>query len=169
MSRFEPLREGKEAAVNPRKILGPVLILPLLFAACSADYGRLVTLSKEGSEAVRQKLLDHRQDFDVRYQPSAVVFEPTGDDLTLLTGSGWQTVTGPDAWQWQLVRSPSLEDNPRVVWANYPLTGLREIRSPADQVYGYIIHQIRDLVSVRVVDVRTMRLYYQRARFGAGP
>jgi hypothetical protein len=48
------------------------------------------------------------------------------------------------------------------------MTGVREIWGPDNQLYGYIIHQQADLVNVRLVEENTLRLWYDRARFGTG-
>lgn len=55
------------------------------------------------------------------------------------------------------------------MWSDYAATRVREIRSLDNQLlFGYVIHQQGDLVSARPVDENTMRLFYNRARFG-GP
>ena len=40
------------------------------------------------------------------------------------------------------------------------------LEPPDNQFNGYILHQQRDLVSVKLVDENTLRLWYARARFG---
>lgn len=54
-------------------------------------------------------------------------------------------------------------------WADYSMTSIREIWSPDNRFYGYIMHQTRDGISAKVIDASTMRIYYHRARYGAGP
>ena len=69
----------------------------------------------------------------------------------------------------EIVRTNTTKDgNVDPLWANYPMTGIREIWSPDNQFYGYIMHQTQDGVSARVVDANTMRVYYHRAQYG-GP
>jgi hypothetical protein len=60
------------------------------------------------------------------------------------------------------------DGNVSPMWANYSMTGVREIWGPDNQLYGFILHQQRDLVSVKLVDENTLRLWYNRANFGSG-
>ena len=55
------------------------------------------------------------------------------------------------------------------VAAYYDMTGVREIWGPDDQLYGFIIHQQMGVVNAELVDVNTLRLWYNRPRREGGP
>ena len=54
------------------------------------------------------------------------------------------------------------------VWANYSMTGVREIWGHDNMFYGYVIHQQNDLVNATVVDENTVQLWHRYGQFG-GP
>ena len=96
------------------------------------------------------------------------VFELFSGDINSLVGRNWGTVRDQETWT-RIVKANTTSDcDIAPLWANYSMTGVREIWSPDNQLYGYVMHQNRDGVSVVVVDENTMRLHYHRARFG-GP
>jgi hypothetical protein len=68
-----------------------------------------------------------------------------------------------------LVKANTTDQNEiRPKWANYPMTRVREIWGPDNQLYGYIIHQKGDSVSVKLVDENNLRLWYSNRRSGGG-
>jgi hypothetical protein len=49
------------------------------------------------------------------------------------------------------------------------MTGVREIWGPDNQLYGFIITQEMDTVSIKLVDDNTLRLWYLRYIRRGGP
>jgi len=47
-----------------------------------------------------------------------------------------------------------------------PMTGVREIWGPDNQLYGFIVHQQMDIVNAELVEKDTMRLWINHARRG---
>ena len=115
------------------------------------------------------KLIANWSDYTIWYQSAVIVFDPNDDDKILLVGNGWGTVKDQEMWS-EIVKTSTTSDgdvDPR--WADYAMTGIRENWSPDNQFYGYIMHQTQDGVSAKVMDAKTMRIFYHRARYGAGP
>ena len=153
------------------KILRYIVIASLtigLIMGCVENYGKLKTQSKSESKITQQELIDNWSDYTIWIASAAVIFDPKNDNRTILA-EGWGTVNDQEAWT-EIVKANTTSDgkvNP--VWADYEMTRVREIWGPDNQFYGYMIHQQRDLVNVMLVKENTLRLYYSRARFGAGP
>ena len=143
--------------------LGIIFIL-----GCSQDAAILKTQSAQQSKITQQELFNSFSDYTIWLKATAVVFDPKDDDRKILVGGNWGTVKDQASWD-QIVKDNTTSDGTVTpVWANYAMTGVREIWSRDNQLYGYIIHQQRDLVSARVVDVNTMRVWHTTARVG-GP
>ncbi len=148
-------------------------IIPLLFAliymvGCAQDSAIFKTQSVEQSKITQQELLNNFSDYTIWLRATAVVFDPKDDDRKIVVGGRWGTVTDQATWEQIVKENTSTDGNVTPLWANYAMTGVREIWSPDNQLYGYIIHQQRDMVSARLVDVNTMRVWHTTARVG-GP
>ena len=146
-----------------------IIIIVAFIAGCSGNYGRLKNQSRADSKETLEKLAVNWSEYTIWFQSAVIVFDPKDDDKTLLVGNKWGTVKDQKMWS-EIVKTSTTSDgnvNPR--WADYSMTGVREIWSPDNQFYGYIMHQIHDGVSAKVMDAKTMKIYYHRARFGAGP
>jgi hypothetical protein len=137
--------------------------------ACSGNNARIKTLPADESKITQQELFDNWSSYTIWLRSAAAVFDPKDDDLTIEVGSHWSTVKDEQTWSEIVNANTTARGNISPVWASYAMTGIREIRSADGQLlFGYIIHQQRDLVSARVVDAKTVRLFYVRARYG-GP
>ena len=139
-----------------------------LIVGCSQDSAILKTQSADQSKITQQELLNNFSDYTIWLRATAVIFDPKDDDLKIVVGGNWATVKDQATWE-QIVKDNTTNNgNITPLWANYAMTGVREIRSRDNQLFGYIIHQQRDMVSARVVDVNTMRVWHTTARVG-GP
>lgn len=153
--------------INRSACLNALTLLAIL--GCSGDFARIKTLPASESKVTQQELIDNWSDYTIWLRSTVVVFDPKNDDRKILVGSNWATVNDQATWDGIIEANTTAEGNITPVWANYAMTRVREIRSPDGQhLFGYIIHQQGDLVSARPVDQRTVRLFYNRARFG-GP
>ena len=150
----------------------PTCSMILVFFAltgCAGDYARIKTLPADESKVTQQELIDNWSEYTIWLRSTVVVFDPKNDDRKIVVGSNWGTVNDQATWEEIVNANTTAEGNITPVWANYAMTRVREIRSPdAQQLFGYIIHQQGDLVSARLIDEKTMRLFYNRASFG-GP
>ena len=155
--------------MNLKRLAGIVIQIVAFVMGCSGSYGKIKTQSKNESKITQQKLIDNWSDYIIWLRTTVVVFDPKNDDRKILVGSNWGTVKNQEAWTQIVKANTTGQGNVSPVWANYAMTRVREIRSPDNQqLFGYIIHQQRDLLSARLVDENTMRLFYNRANFG-GP
>ena len=144
-----------------------VILIIILITGCSGNYGRIKNQSRSDSKITQQELIDNWSDYNIWFRTAVIVFDPKNDDKTILVGSHWGTVKDQETWT-QIVKANTSAGNVTPMWASYEMTPVREIWGPDNQLYGYVMHQIKDLVSVIVIDENTMRLHYHRARFG-GP
>jgi hypothetical protein len=150
------------------KCISIVLIAFVSIMGCSGKSGKIKTQSKSESKITQQELIDNWSDYTIWLKSAAVVFDPKNDDRTILLSSHWGTVKDQETWT-EIVKTNTTSDGKiSPVWANYSMTRVREIWGPDNQLYGFIIHQQKDLVNVRLVEENTLRLWYNRARFG-GP
>jgi hypothetical protein len=140
----------------------------IFIVGCAQDSAILKTQSTEQSKITQQELFNNFSDYTIWLRATAVVFDPKNDDRKILVGGRWATVKDQASWEQIVKENTSSDGNVTPVWANYAMTGVREIWSRDNQLYGYIIHQQRDMVSARVVDVNTMRVWHKTARVG-GP
>jgi hypothetical protein len=145
-----------------------MLIAFVFMMGCSGNYGKLKTQSASDSKVTQQELIDNWSDYDIWFKSAVIVFDSKNDDKKILVGSNWGTVKDQETWTEIVKENTTSNGDISPMWANYSMTGVREIWSPDNQLYGYIMHQQGDLVSAKVVDENTMRLYYVRALIG-GP
>jgi hypothetical protein len=158
-----------EEGMNIARFAGIGILIFFAVMGCSGDFARIKTLSASESKVTQQELIDNWSDYTIWLRPSAVVFDPKTDDRKILVGNHWATVEDQQTWNQIVKANTTGHGNISPVWANYAMTRVREIRNPDNQqLFGYIIHQQGDLVSARMVDENTMRLFYNRASFG-GP
>lgn len=146
-----------------------MILVFFALTGCAGDYARIKTLPANESKVTQQELIDNWSEYTIWLRSTVVVFDPKNDDRKIVVGSNWGTVNDQSTWDEIVNANTTAEGNISPVWANYAMTRVREIRSPdAQQLFGYIIHQQGDLVSARLIDEKTMRLFYNRASFG-GP
>ncbi len=150
------------------KYVSLMLIAFISIMGCSGTYGKLKTQSRNDSKTTQQELIDNWSDYDIWFKYTVIVFDPRNDDKKILVGSNWGTVKDQETWTRIVKENTTSHGNLSPLWANYAMTRVREIWSPDNHLYGYIIHQQPDSVGVKVVDENTMRLFHHTARYG-GP
>ena len=152
-----------------KKIAGLGILIFIFIVGCSGKAGKIKTQSESDSKATQQELIDNWSDYSIWLKSAAVVFDPKNDDRIILVSSHWGTVKDQESWT-EIVEANTTSDGKiSPLWADYSMTRVREIRGPDNQLYGFIIHQQQDTVNVRLVEENTLRLWYNRARFGGGP
>ena len=155
--------------MNAHKSACMFILIFIYILGCAGNSARIKTLPDEQSKVTQQKLFDNWSDYTIWLKSTAVVFDPKDDDLTIDVGSHWGTVKDEQTWREIVNANTTAHGKISPTWANYEMTNVREIRSPDNQLlFGYVIHQLRDLVSVRIIDEKTVRLFYDRANYG-GP
>jgi hypothetical protein len=157
-----------EINMDIKKLTGILILLFIFIMGCSGESGKIKTQSKGESKITQQELIDNWSDYTIWLKSAAVVFDPKNDNRTILVSSHWGAVKDQETWT-EIVKANTTSDGKiSPVWADYSMTRVREIWGPDNQLYGFIIHQQKDLVNVRLVEKNTLRLWYNRARFG-GP
>ena len=150
------------------RLAGLSILISTIIIGCSGSYGNLQTQSGSESKVTRKQLMDNWLDYNIRYRSAVIVFDPKNDDKKILLNGVWGTIKDQETWTAFVKENTTSEGVSSPVWADYSMTRVREIWGPDKQLYGFIIHQQGDLVSVKLVDKNTLRLWYDRAQFG-GP
>ena len=150
------------------KTTGMVFLSLALILGCSGDTARIKTQSAGDSKVTQQELIDNWSDYSIWFRSTVIVFDPKDDDRHILVGNNWGTVKDQATWTRIVEANTTSQGNLTPVWADFSMTNVREIWSRDNQLFGYVIHQQGDLVSARLVEPNTMRVFYSRARVG-GP
>ncbi len=143
-------------------------LIVVIGCAGTGKVGNLKNQSEADSKITWQKLVEDWSDYHIWYRSAAIVLDPKNDEFTLLVAGRWGTVKDQETWSELVRQNTTGKGHIDPMYASYAMTPVREIWSPDNHLYGYIMHQVRDGVSVGVVDDTTMRIFYHRARFG-GP
>jgi hypothetical protein len=143
----------------------PILLFVVIMG-CAGNYGKFKNQSRADSKVTLEALIENWSDYHIWLRSTVIVFDPKDDDKEIIVGSKWGTVKDQETWTGLVKANTTGHGNVSPVSADYAMTGVREIWSNDSQFYGYIIHQRGDLVSVRVIDENTMRLFHQRASSG---
>ena len=136
-------------------------LLLTFFMGCSGNYANIRNLSENESNAIQQELLDNWSDYNISYNHQIILFDPKKDDKAILVGNyWWGTVKDQETWT-RLVngneRLPWGYTNQ--VWGNK----FREIWISDSQFYGYVTHSQNELISARLVDENTVRLFHSNS------
>jgi len=144
-----------------------------LVTGCSGTSTNIKNQSADESKVTEKKLINNWSDYHIRYREFAIVFDPKNDDRSILLGGNkgwwWRTIKDQESWTELVKENTTSQGDISPVGADYSMTGVREIRGPDSQLYGFIITQRMDKVSTRLVDENTLRLWYDRPYIGAGP
>lgn len=135
----------------------------VFIAACAAgNYGKIKKLPPDEAQTLTSNLESAWETYDIRVVPNrAVLLTPKAGDNTLAVGSEWTTVANRATWE-EMIRQNTTPRGDIRTW--FPSSGFRKIEDPSGNFYGIIAHANRDLVSARVLDAQTMRLFYTPAR-----
>ena len=154
------------------KYVSLMLIVFLLIIGCSGNNANIKDLSESESRVTQQKLMDNWSDYDIRYRNAVLVFDPKNDNRKILMGGKrdwwWTTIEDQESWTEFVNTNMTNQGDFRPLAASYPMTGVREIWGPDDQLYGFVIHQHRDIVTAELVEKNTVRLRTTHALQG-GP
>jgi hypothetical protein len=164
------------------KYLSLTLIAFVFIIGCSGTNGKLKTQSESDSKVTRQELIDNWSDYHISFRTTAIVFDPKNDNRRILLGGkkGWHWATIKDQETWMEFAKTNITSDGDIIPVrdNDPMnaaidvgfmTGVREIWGPDNQLYGFIITQEMDTVSIKLVDDNTLRLWYLRYIRRGGP
>ena len=165
-----------------KRITGILILIFTFIMGCSGNSGTLKTQSESDSRVTRQELIDNWSDYHISFRTTAIVFDPKNDDRKILLGGkkGWHWAKIKDQETWTEFAETNITSDGDIipVRANDPMnaaidvgfmTGVREIWGSDNQLYGFIITQEMDTVSIKLVDDNTLRLWYYRYIRRGGP
>jgi hypothetical protein len=139
------------------KYVSLMLIAFVSIMGCSGNNANIKNQLEDKSEVTKQELIDNWSDYDISYNWIVIVFDPKNDNKKILVDNYWYTVEDQETLT-QLVNGtinvPHAGTN--TVWGN----SIREIWAH-NQFYGYVCHPQRMLVTARIEDENTIRLFQQ--------
>ena len=134
------------------------ILIPVFILGCSGNNANMKSLSESESDAIQQELLDNWPDYNIRYNQAVIVFDPKDDNKKIIVDNYWSTVKDQKTWT-QLVNGTMIVSNQ---WGFNDVWGepIREIWVH-NQFYGYVCHPQRVLVTARIEDEKTIRVFQQ--------
>ncbi len=148
--RFNP-----DAANGFRAWAYTVIALILMLAGC-ASQGKLRLLPADETRITLPVLRQNWKDYLVYYSTRVVAFDPIEGERTLEFGAGWIFIENSEKLAEILDR---LQFAPR-----FDPGEIYEILGPEGDSYGFILFARGDLVSVRKVNAKTLRVYYHPSK-----
>ena len=162
--------------MNTVKYVGIMLIAFVYAIGCSGSYQHLKTSPGNDSNMTHQDLIENWSDYEISYRQIngrlvVIVFDPKNDNRKILVESPWRKVSGQETWA-EILKTNTTGDGKFSLNGGYHpptislrTTGVRDLKSPDNQFFGFIILQERrEYVLARMVDVNTMRLAWSPPR-----
>ena len=139
-----------------KSITGITVLIAIFMMGCSGNNANIKTQSQSESKFTQQDLLDNWSDYDINYNKVVIVFDPQKSDKKVLVDNSMITVKNQDAWT-QLVNGTNKMPSGGInqVWGE----PIREIWVN-NQFYGYVSHSPREIISAKIVDENTVRLWH---------
>ena len=126
---------------------------------------RFVNLRAKKQQQVKQELETNWFRYTIYYIPEhAALFDPIDDGHKLVVSNRWTKFEGDKkAWVGILQQNTQTEETffDRLLGST---TGFLEIIGPDEQFFGYLVHEKLDMVTLRIIDRNTMRIYYSPQR-----
>jgi hypothetical protein len=132
--------------------LNVLLLIPIIFGLyCCAggNYGKLIKTDQPSEKELRQNW----RDYTVYYNSDSALIYKMNNDRDILLSKRWVEVTSEE-----MMAESKIFDFTQVV----------KILGPNDTLYGYLVRDYDDRASVKIIDERTIHLYYYPTRIG-GP
>ena len=125
---------------------------------------RFVNLRANKQQQIQRELESNSSGYFIYYIPEhAALFDPIDNGNKLVVGNPW-IKSGEDkedkkAWIEILRRNTQTKDTimDKVLRTT---TGFLEIIGPDEQFLGYLVYDKMDMVTLKVIDQNTMRIYY---------
>ena len=137
------------------------------FDANSETGPRFVNVRAKKQQQIKQELETNWSWYTIYYIPEhAVLFDPKDNDTTLVVSNLWTKFEGEKkAWVEILQRNTQTEEtvSDRLLRST---TGFLQIIGPDEQFFGYLVHEKMDMVTLKIIDRNTMRIYYYQQREG---
>ena len=141
-----------------KKVAFILLGVTIIFSACAGNFGKIRKMPSDEAQALTNSLETAWETYEIRFIPDrALLLIPRTGDSRLLVADNWVMVANRMTWKDLIRRNTNAGGDPRA-W--FPMSGFRKIEGPSGELFGYITHARQDLVSAKVVDNRTMQLFY---------
>ncbi|UCF94991.1 MAG: hypothetical protein JSW39_12840 [Desulfobacterales bacterium] len=126
-----------------------VLIIFGLGGCADGNRGKLKRLHYNKENELRQNW----QDYTVYYRGSALLYK-FKDDRKIELDRRWVQVTSA-----AMMAESRIDES----------TWTQEIRGQNAALYGYLVQRAADVANVKIIDPKTVKLYYQYIRTSGGP
>ncbi len=144
------------------RLLGAVVLLVLLAVAggCSGPSAKIGKVSSPTERELRADWRNYHafclsRGYANSRQGSAILFQTKGD-LAIQKGGEWQEVKSDSA------------ASGCAAFLTHP-SPVMELRGKNDDLFGYVIYDFMDGLSVTAIDEKTLRLFYHERPKGGGP
>ena len=128
---------------------------------------RFVNLRANKQQQIQRELEANPSGYFIYYIPEhAALFDPIDDGNKLLVGNPWiKSGDDKNAWVEILRRNTQTKDGimDKLLGTT---TGFLEIIGPDELFFGYLVYDKMDMVTLKVIDQNTMRIYYYPQREG---
>ena len=166
--------------MNIQKTAGILILIVSLVMGCSGSYQQLNTKPVNDSTITHRELINNWTDYNILFRQRngrlvVIAFDPKNDNRKILVESPWRMINDQETWA-EILKANTTSDGNFSLNGGYQsptttlkTTGVREIKSPDNQLFGFIILQERrNYVLTRMIDENTMRLAWRRPPQG-GP
>jgi len=128
---------------------------------------RFVNLRANTQQQIQRELEGNPSGYFIYYIPEhAALFDPIDNGNKLVVSNPWiKSEDDKKAWVEILRRNTQTKDTvlDKVLRTT---TGFLEIIGPDERSFGYLVYDKMDMVTLKVVDQNTMRIYYYPQREG---
>lgn len=126
---------------------------------------RFVNVRAKKQQQIKQELEMNWSWYTIYYIPEhAVLFDPKDDDNALLVSNRWIKFEGENKTWVEILRQNTQTTETFFDRLLGSTTGFLEIIGPDEQFFGYLVHEKLDMVTLRIIDRNTMRIYYSPQR-----
>ena len=136
-----------------------------LFDTKSETGPRFVTVRAKKQQQIKQELEMNWSRYTIYYIPEhAALFDPKDDDNTLEVSNRWTKFEGDKkTWVGILQQNTTTGETffDRLFGST---TGFLKIIGPDEQFFGYLVHYKLDMVTMKIIDRNTIRIYYSPQR-----
>jgi hypothetical protein len=144
-----------------------MILIGFCAVACATETGpRFNSMLGTDQQRIQQELENNADQYFIHFIPEhAVLFDPKDDNNTLKVSGRWIRVGEAEEKRWiEILRqNTNTADNVISIWLGAS-TGFLEIIGPDEQFFGYLVHEKDDLVSLKIIDRNTMRIFYSPRR-----
>ena len=132
------------------KYISLVLIIFLSAMGCAANRGSLKRVQKPSANELRQEW----KEYTVYYRPGIALVYQIKNDQKIILGKRWVKVSS---------------ENMMAKSKIFDLAWVREIIGNEDEMFGYLVHRYHDTANVKIIDQKTVQLYYHYVVTEGGP